>query len=462
MKNNKKSIIWISTLLAAATVYCSGSAQIGTDTPTGSSPSTTKTLSSGTTTAITVENLSFSMRINQITATTAVLTIGAVDLTLAVSSTMEVLHQPGLEITLISTKPSENSAEFSFGYRAPTDIEIVGEFTDNYDYGHTITKTTWENSGCVKTIISFDNVSKSLIYQEASSAPCYNPNKFGKIYWSQVQSNGKFYQCENVYNKNSAAEAMNDPSPPSKVNLPNGCGGFSWSLMAKNNLQIIGNFTDNYSGTYVIAQMSWENYGCVKTIISYDNAARSLIYQEAMNAACYNQGKFGKIYWTQVQGNGSFYHCENVYGKSTPAAAASDASPPAPANLTTGCGSFAWSSMTRNNLQIIGSYTDNYAGTHAITQTSWTNYGCPKTIVGYDNNARTFIYQEAMNAACYNQGKFGKVYWTVVQGNGNFNYCENVYAKDSAADASKDSNPPATGNLATGCGGFSWSGMTKN
>ncbi|HNL10659.1 MAG TPA: hypothetical protein PKM44_09120, partial [Turneriella sp.] len=68
-----------------------------------------------------------------------------------------------------------------------------------------------------------------------NNAACYNQGKFGKVYWTTVQSNGNFYSCENVYGKNSAAEAQNDTTPPSSTDPANGgCGGFSWSLMSRN------------------------------------------------------------------------------------------------------------------------------------------------------------------------------------------------------------------------------------
>lgn len=227
--------------------------------------------------------------------------------------------------------------------------------------------------------------------------------------------------------------------------------------------QLTGNYTDNYAGDHRITSSAWESFGCIKTVISYDNTAKSFIYQEAINAACFNQGKYGKVYWTTIQSDGSFYMCENVYGKNSASEAQGDASPPSSANPSTGgCGGFSWSQMTRN-IDIIGNYTDNYAGSHAITRTAWTSFGCAKTIVSFDNTSRTFIYQEANNAACYNQGKFGKVYWTTIQSNGNFYSCENVYGKNSAAEAQNDSAPPsATDPANAGCGGFSWSLMSRN
>ena len=113
-------------------------------------------------------------------------------------------------------------------------------------------------------------------------------------------------------------------------------------------------------------------------------------------------------------------------------------------------------------LEIIGNYVDNFAGTYAITADSWLNFGCKKSIIASSNETRTLVYQEAYNAACYNQGKFGKIYWIAPQAIGNFYHCESVYNKNTFDEANNDASPPSTANPgSTGCGGFSWSYMTK-
>lgn len=250
---------------------------------------------------------------------------------------------------------------------------------------------------------------------------------------------------------NGAIEVKPEPTPA--VQPPGSGTGFS----------LVGNYTDNYAGDHRFTATAWESFGCTKTVVSYDNTTRSFIYQEALSASCFNQGKYGKVYWTTIQANGSFFLCENVYGKNSAAEAQNDSAPPSETNpATSGCGGFSWSQMTRN-IDVIGNYTDNYAGSHAITKTAWTSFGCGKNIISFDNSARSFIYQEDADPDCYNQGKYGKVYWTEIQANGNFYSCENVYGKNSAAEAQNDSAPPSAADPANGgCGGFSWSLMSRN
>ncbi len=112
----------------------------------------------------------------------------------------------------------------------------------------------------------------------------------------------------------------------------------------------------------------------------------------------------------------------------------------------------------QGSLAILGTWSDNFGGTHTITATGWTqDYGSPQldALVEFNNTEKYVIVKKAA-ADCCNANKFQKVYFTGLNGSSWF-FCTVSPFNNDTADAARaisapDSSSPSTG----GCGAFSW------
>jgi len=109
-------------------------------------------------------------------------------------------------------------------------------------------------------------------------------------------------------------------------------------------------------------------------------------------------------------------------------------------------------------LEIVGTYQDDYQGTHVITEDLWDQGSMGKFhIVRYDNEKDFLIAQnDAQNA--FAPGKWSRMDW--VWADGELYFCQIAYDKNSAeeAEAVTTANPE---DLTAGCNGFPWSKLTK-
>lgn len=107
-------------------------------------------------------------------------------------------------------------------------------------------------------------------------------------------------------------------------------------------------------------------------------------------------------------------------------------------------------------LEITGSWTDDFGGTHDITEETWTMaVGGVFHILDYDNVAGVVIAEnDAANE--FNPGAFSRMDWTWDAAD--LYFCQTAY--DAATEqAARDTPAADAADLATGCGGFGWSGL---
>lgn len=112
---------------------------------------------------------------------------------------------------------------------------------------------------------------------------------------------------------------------------------------------------------------------------------------------------------------------------------------------------------TQDALEIAGSWVDNYAGSHEITQSTWVmDMGGTFHISQYSNGDDFLIAQnDAANA--YNPDLWSRFDWTY--DGSDLYYCQSAY--DAASEAAALAATPANASdLNSGCGGFAWSALT--
>ena len=216
-------------------------------------------------------------------------------------------------------------------------LEMIGMYIDNWGSSHDITQENWTSAGSIYNISQFDNEADWLIAQN-DAANEYNPELFSKFQWSFDPSGTLFY-CQSAYDAATEQDAMSAAADPN--DLDTGCGGFSWSEL-RVNIDLTGNFTDNWGGSHSINSFTWTSEGSTYHISQFDNEADWLIAQnDAANE--YNPELFSKFQWV-ADSEGSFFYCQSAYDAATEQDAMSAAADPN--DLDTGCGGFSWSELT--------------------------------------------------------------------------------------------------------------------
>ncbi|WP_055448340.1 MopE-related protein [Lacinutrix mariniflava] len=113
--------------------------------------------------------------------------------------------------------------------------------------------------------------------------------------------------------------------------------------------------------------------------------------------------------------------------------------------------------------QISGSWIDNFNGVHTITNTSITTSTNSNAIYLYhilETESNYVICLNDLNNP-FNAGLYSKFVFTNISTN-MFNLCQSFYDSPSQAFIENATDTTNPGDLDTGCGGFSWSLMTRN
>ncbi|HOW52155.1 MAG TPA: hypothetical protein PLV42_08965 [bacterium] len=108
-------------------------------------------------------------------------------------------------------------------------------------------------------------------------------------------------------------------------------------------------------------------------------------------------------------------------------------------------------------LEIIGTYGDDFGGTHVITATKWDMAAMGTFTISKFDNADDFVIAQNDATNTYNPGKWSRMDW-VWSGNDLY-FCQIAYDKNSAteAEATTGTDPE---DITTGCNGNPWTKLT--
>lgn len=108
-------------------------------------------------------------------------------------------------------------------------------------------------------------------------------------------------------------------------------------------------------------------------------------------------------------------------------------------------------------LEVIGEWSTNFGSDENITAETWGSY---QEVVDFDNVANIAITQNFEDAD-FDPGLFNRIVWTDIQ-NDEFHYCTVAFGLASEEEAqNSDAMADATDLDGEGCGGFSWTKMTR-
>jgi len=104
-------------------------------------------------------------------------------------------------------------------------LEIVGEYTDNYDQDLSITNTAWDAGA----VVQYDNDANHLVMQNPSDAE-WSPSLFNRIVWLNPEADGSFWFCWEALDQETQEDALNATEQADAADpATGGCGGFPWS-----------------------------------------------------------------------------------------------------------------------------------------------------------------------------------------------------------------------------------------
>lgn len=106
------------------------------------------------------------------------------------------------------------------------------------------------------------------------------------------------------------------------------------------------------------------------------------------------------------------------------------------------------------SLEIMGSYVDEFDGTHEITAETWTMSQVGVFHIAEFDNAATFLVAQNDAGNEFDSEKWSRMDWTY--DGQDLYFCQPAYNKDTQEEAMADESADR-GDLQAGCSGFPWS-----
>lgn len=216
--------------------------------------------------------------------------------------------------------------------------QLFGEFPDQAVFAYlSVTNTTWVDDFSAYTIVTYDNEAQVAIAQN-SGDNYYFPGLYSRFDWA-VTDDGSLWYCQTAYDAASEADAAAVAAPDSSDPASTGCGSFPWTLLAPK-LPIGGTWDDGYF-QHTIDEAAWTMGDGVFHVAETSVDARFLIAQNDAGNEFF-PGLWSRFDWHFDDTD--LYYCQSAYDAADQAAAAESESDPS--QLDSGCGGFAWSSLT--------------------------------------------------------------------------------------------------------------------
>lgn len=107
-------------------------------------------------------------------------------------------------------------------------------------------------------------------------------------------------------------------------------------------------------------------------------------------------------------------------------------------------------------IEVAGTWNSNFGGSETITDDAWNG----AAIIEFDNTTNFVVTQTPADSE-FNPSKFNKLVWTEPANNA-FYYCFVDFGRDTAEQArTSTQTADATEPASSGCGGFSWTELSR-
>lgn len=223
-------------------------------------------------------------------------------------------------------------------------------------------------------------------------------------------------------------------------------------------IELRGRWTSEF-GEEIIDNDVWDG----SELIEFSNDENIAITRNPADAEN-GPSKYNRIVWTELS-MASFYYCTTDFNLDTLAEArAADGTADDSNPEEGGCGgTFPWTKLTSNDIDIYGTWTNQFGGTEKIDALTWTTtFGEVVTVakvIEFSNEDKQVITQNPPGAAS-GPSKFNRIVWTSLDGF--LYYCTTDFNLDTLEDArDADTEADATDPATSGCGGANpWTQLT--
>ena len=220
-------------------------------------------------------------------------------------------EEPDAEDPTEPTEPTEES------------LEIIGRYMDDFDTSHVITETEWTSRSSYGTsvyhISQYDNEQDFIIAQN-DSEKSWDPDKWSRF--DYTVKNGAVYYCQTAYDKETEEEALATPAADKTDPTTSGCGGYAWTKLHKDIVELIGRYKDNYHMDHVVSNTAWFQPSVwgdsLFHITQYDSVDNVII---AHNDATHPWAPDKWSRFDYVVKDGKIYYCQITYNEETEEAA---------------------------------------------------------------------------------------------------------------------------------------------
>jgi len=361
----------------------------------------------------------------------------------------------------------------------PEVLSIFGSYDDGWGGHHEIVGGVWTQGGYGAVsrffVSQFSNSSRHLIAQNGADNE-WSPGLWSRFDWTHHDAgDGEvLYFCQTTYDAATEQDALDTPAADPTDPAAGGCGGFAWSALSPGapQLAIVGSFVDGFDGTHEIDGAVWTQGGFGNPsffhVTQFSNEGGFAVAHNNVHNA-FGGGKWSRFDWTwHDAGEGRRLHyCQTSHDAQTEEAALAVPSADASDPTASGCGDFAWSSLSGAEPQLIlaGLWSDNFGTRHAVDAASWTQEtpGFPEHTYGFTlsqfSNAEMWL--SAQNDADNPSGGGGwsRFDWTWFDAGEGLElwYCQTAFEAASEEDALAAAQPDDTDPSAGGCGASTWS-----
>lgn len=254
--------------------------------------------------------------------------------------TTEPTGEPTTEPTEEPTEPTEPTEE------PVKTLEIIGRYMDDFDTSHVITETEWTSRSSHGTTVShisqYDN-EQDFIIAKNDSEKSWNPDKWSRF--DYIVKNGDIYYCQTAYDKETEEEALATQAADKTDPESSGCGGYAWTKLHKDTVEIIGRFNDNWGMSHIISNTAWfqpSSYGDSLFHITQFDSVDNVIIAHNDETHPWASNKWSRFDY--VIKEGKIYYCQITYDKETEDAALAVTTADRE-NLTAGCNANPWSEL---------------------------------------------------------------------------------------------------------------------
>lgn len=220
-------------------------------------------------------------------------------------------------------------------------------------------------------------------------------------------------------------------------------------------MPLAGGWVDNWEGTHLIDNDEWAMGESVFHLSVVDASEGWAVAQNSEDND-WSPGLWSRFDWVEASHNG-WWFCQTSFDSPTEDDAI-DTPPADPTDpATSGCGGFGWSRLYVP-LPIRGSYVDGWEGSHDIREWTWTMGDSVFHVVDYNVDERWIIAQNDEDND-WNPELWSRFDWA--EHDEAIWFCQTAF--DAATEQAARDTPPAddTDPESSGCGGFSWSSLTR-